>query len=53
MEIVDVILRFNDHSKCTSFGVTSLGKEDIILSFTWLKEHNPEINWQSGEVLMS
>jgi hypothetical protein len=52
-EIVDVILRFNDHSERTSFAVTNLGKQDVILGFTWLKEHNPEINWNTGEVLMS
>jgi hypothetical protein len=37
----------------TSFAVTSLGKQDIILGFTWLQEHNPEINWQTRKVLMS
>ena len=52
-EIMDVILQFNDHSKYTSFAVTSLGKQDIILGFTWLQEHNPEINWQTQEVTMS
>ncbi|KIJ37150.1 hypothetical protein M422DRAFT_178428, partial [Sphaerobolus stellatus SS14] len=25
----------------------------MILGFTWLKEHNPEINWQTKEVKMS
>ena len=35
-EIVDAILQFNDHSEHTSFAVTSLGKQDIILGFTWL-----------------
>ncbi|KAG6870069.1 hypothetical protein C0995_015402, partial [Termitomyces sp. Mi166 len=29
-----------------------LGKQDMILSFTWLQEHNPEINWSKGEVWM-
>ena len=52
-EIVDAILRFNDHSERTSFAVTSLGKQDIILGFTWLQEHNLEINWQTQEVTMS
>ena len=37
----------------TSSAVTSLGKQDIILRFTWLQEHNPEINWQTWEVVMS
>ena len=46
-EIVDLILRFEDHMERTSFAVTGLGKQDLILGFTWLEEHNPEIDWQS------
>ena len=53
MEIVDTILWFNDHSEHTFFTVTSLGKQNIILGFTWLQEHNLEINWQTQEVTMS
>ena len=52
-EIIDVILHYEGHTECTSFTVTSLGKQDIILRFTWLQEHNPEINWQTWEVAMS
>ena len=52
-EIVDAILHYNGHTERTSFAVTSLGKQDIILGFTWLREHNPEINWQTREVAMS
>ena len=37
----------------TSFAVSSLGKQDIILRFTWLQEHNPEIDWWTWEVVMS
>ena len=29
--------------------VTGLGKERIILGFPWLNEHNPDINWKTGE----
>ncbi|KNZ78247.1 hypothetical protein J132_01226, partial [Termitomyces sp. J132] len=32
------------------FAVTSLGKQDMILGFTWLHEHNPEINWTKAKV---
>ena len=53
MEIVDAILHYEGHTECTSFAVTSLGKQDIILGFTWLQEHNPEINWRTWEVAMS
>ena len=52
-EIVDAILRYEGHTERTSFVVTSLGKQDIILRFTWLQEHNLEINWRTWEVAMS
>ena len=29
--------------------VTGLGKQRIILGFPWLTEHNPDINWQTGQ----
>ena len=29
--------------------VTGLGNQRIILGFPWLNEHNPEIDWKTGE----
>ena len=52
-EIIDTILWYNGHMECTSFAVTNLGKQDIILRFTWLQEHNLEIDWQTWKVVMS
>ena len=33
--------------------VCDLGKTDIILGMLWLQAHNPEINWETGEVKMT
>jgi hypothetical protein len=52
-EVVDVILRYKDHSERVQFAVTGLGKQDAILGYTWLKEHNPEVDWITKEVKMS
>ena len=52
-EIADIILRYKGHAERTQFAVTSLGKQNMILGFTWLREHNPEIDWQTKEVRMS
>ena len=30
--------------------VTGLGKQKIILGFSWLQEANPDINWQNGHI---
>jgi hypothetical protein len=51
-EIADVILWYNRHAERTQFTITQLGKQSMILGFTWLCEHNPEINWQTKEVRM-
>jgi hypothetical protein len=52
-EVVKMMLQYRDHSEKTLFTVTCLGKQDIILGLTWLRKHNPEVDWKSGEVKMS
>jgi hypothetical protein len=41
-EVWEAILQYQDHSKCATFAVTGLGKQDIILRLAWLHEHNPK-----------
>ena len=52
-EVIDAILRFKDHMEQTTFAVTSLGSQALILRYTWPEEHSPEINWQTCKVKMS
>ena len=52
-EVADLILRYNGHSERALFAVTALGKQELILGLSWLKTHNPEIDWATGEVKMS
>jgi len=52
-EVVDVVLCYKTHSERTFFAVSSLGRQNMILSYTWLKDHNPEVNWQTREVQMN
>jgi len=52
-EVVDVVLRYKTHAKRTLLAVSSLGKQNMILSYTWLKDHNLEVNWQTREVQMN
>jgi len=33
--------------------VCDLGKTEVILGMPWLAVHNPEINWETGEVKMT
>jgi len=52
-KVVDVVLRYKTHSERTLLAVSGLGKQNMILGYTWLKDHNPEVNWQTGEVQMN
>ena len=52
-EIADVVLRYNGHSERVQFAVTRLGKEKLILGMSWLRKHNPEVNWETGRVSMT
>lgn len=52
-EIVDTVLRYRHHSERIQLAVTRLGKHSMILGHGWLREHNPEVDWTSGEVSMS
>jgi hypothetical protein len=52
-EVVDVVLRYRDHSAWAHFAVTGLGNQEMILGYSWLREHNPEVDWSTGKVKMS
>jgi len=52
-EVVDVVLHYKTHSKRTLLAVSSLGRQSMILGYTWLKDHNPEVDWQTEEVQMN
>jgi hypothetical protein len=52
-DIANMILRYEQHSERTQLAVTRLGKQSLILGYNWLRNHNPEINWQTKDVKMS
>jgi len=52
-EVVDMVLRYKTHSERMLLTVSNLRKQSMILGYTWLKDHNPEVNWQTGEVQMN
>ena len=35
---------------CATAEVTNLGKNSLILGYTWLQKHNPAIDWQTGVI---
>jgi predicted aspartyl protease len=52
-EVVELIIQYDGHSERALFSVTSLGRQNMILGITWLREHNPEIDWRTGKVEMT
>jgi len=52
-EVVDVVLRYKTHSERMLLAISRLGKQNLILGYDWLKNHNPKIDWKKGEVEMT
>ena len=52
-EVVDMIMTYNQHSERILLAVTRLGKQSMILGFTWLDKHNPEIDFRARTVKMT
>ena len=44
--VVDVVMTYDGHSECILLAVTRLGKQSMILGFTWLKKHNLDISFR-------
>jgi hypothetical protein len=49
-EEVSFLVNYKGHKEIAVFEVTDLGKTHVILGQPWLYKHNPEINWQTGEI---
>ena len=49
----EIIIQFQEHCKKVTAELTDLGKNQMILSYTWLSRHNPEIDWTTGTVKMT
>ena len=51
-EIVDILFHYKTHSERMLLAVSELRKQSLILGYNWLKDHNPKVNWEKGEVEM-
>ena len=49
---VKVNMSYKGHVKRVQMDVCELGKTNVILGIPWLAAHNPEIDWEKGEVRM-
>jgi len=44
---------FKGHVERVRMDVCNLGKTEVILEMPWLAAHNPEIDWEKGEIKMT
>ncbi|KIM68038.1 hypothetical protein SCLCIDRAFT_72164, partial [Scleroderma citrinum Foug A] len=47
------VLRRPKHVEKLWCAVTCLGKVPLILGHNWLKKHNPDIDWTTGDIKLS
>jgi len=52
MHQVECNMFFKEHMGRARMDVCNLGKTEVILGMPWLAAHNPEIDWEKGEVEM-
>jgi len=50
---VECNMFFKGHVEKARIDVCNLGKMEVILGMPWLAAHNPEIDWEKGEVKMT
>jgi hypothetical protein len=52
-EEVTLIMLYQGHQARAVFEVCNLGKASLIIGYTWLHKHNPDIDWETGKVHMT
>ena len=52
-EVIDILLYYKTYSERMLLAISRLGKQSLILGYNWLKDHNPKIDWEKGEVEMT
>ena len=45
-----ILMEYLGHREELIAEVTNLGKNSLILGYTWLQKHNPSIDWQTGVI---
>ena len=49
-ELINCVVWYKGHKSWSKFYVLSIRHKVIVLGHTWLVEHNPNIDWHTGEV---
>jgi hypothetical protein len=49
-QTADLVMTIGDHVETLTFAITNIGSSDVIIGFSWLKLHNPLVNWRTGRL---
>ena len=49
----EIVIDFQGHQEKVKAKITDLGRPQMILGYMWLKHHNPDIDWEIGQVKMT
>jgi hypothetical protein len=52
-EEIDLFMMVDDHKELVTFKITNLGRIPLIVGHSWLKKHNPTIDWRTGAIEMT
>ena len=52
-EVAVLDMTVDNHQEKVVFVVTDIGDEDVIIGLDWLREHNPEVDWERGSLCLS
>lgn len=46
----ELFVHIHNHTERLNFFITDTGKSSFILGYSWLKKHNPLVDWRTGEL---
>ena len=52
-EMAELILAIGDHQERIQLAVTNLGNTDLFIGYEWLRFHNPNIDWERGNLTLN
>ena len=51
--VVTLCMKIGDHVETATFAVTDTGRNKVILGYSWLRRHNPNIDWKAKKLLFN
>ncbi|KAF8644086.1 hypothetical protein AX16_008700 [Volvariella volvacea WC 439] len=43
-------MTIGDHHELIDLAITDLGQTSLFIGYDWLRRHNPDINWETGQI---